>query len=509
MKRLLSLLFVLMFAVVLVACNGTKDTTDTTGTTGSTEPPTSSEPDEEPDDRTVITLAHWGIGTEAENNLWRRRVKRFNETNENIRIEIVTHEGDWNQWLQNKASAGELPDVFIVNSVPDAALAGWARNIYDLVSEDEEWNNIPKALRESITYAEDKVYAVPAAYHYLGYFANLTLIGETGSKAPFHTYDYTLEDFLDVVNRAKDVSGVTDGTGTIGLDASTELINWLPSVYDETGTIKHFVWNGEKFAYNSEAMIKMLEKAAEIFEQKLAFNAFSDAKIDDQPSERETLFGTNDFNQAFATGKMAFRWGATWDAAWYYENTKDSYIVDFIGLPGKRVVGVSDYFVISKATQHPEEAYEVAKYLTFGEQGIEDMFDIIEEAWEEEEVVLTVNGLPLNESEDILNKWFNYYPLPGFKNIYELEKQGKFTVLMEGNKYVPGFSQARWNYDTGIDATISRPDAEEGKTLSIGDLVWDAAQGKIDYSEYMTQELEDKINEALQKQLKQLLGLED
>lgn len=519
MKRILSFLLILVLAVVLVACDRTEDktTTATTEPAATSKPEESSEPvettePEEEDDRLVVRLAHWGLGTVEDNNLWRRRIARFNETNEEIRIEIVEYTANnWNEWLTALAGAKELPDVFLVNNVPDAALSGWARNIKDLV--DDEWEDIPVALRDSVTYGEgdnQKIYAVPAAYHYFGYYANITLIGESGSNAAFHTYNYTIDEFFDAVEKVKDVSNKQDGTGTIGLDAASELQNWLPSAYDETGKIQHYLWDGEKFAFTSPALSKAITKANELVNQKMVFSSFSDTPGEEGgPSERELVFGTNGFNDAFQTGRLAFRYGATWDATSYYNNMKGSYTFDFIGLPGKKVIGVSDYFVISKASENPKAAYEVAKYLSFGKKGILDMFDIIEKALSEEDVVLTVNGLPLNEDAEIMNEWFKYYPIDGFKNIYELAAKGEFTVLMEGNKFIPGYSVARWNYDTGIDATISRPDADEGKTLSIGDLIWDAYNGSININDYMDEDLAAKINKELEDALDQILALED
>ncbi|NLG82935.1 MAG: extracellular solute-binding protein [Bacilli bacterium] len=482
MRKLMFLLSLILLTTLVVACQNNSGTTTTT----KTEP-------------VVVKLAHWGIGTEQENNLWRRRVARFNETHDDIKIEIVMSEGGWDEWLTTKASAGELPDVFLVNSVPDAAIKGWAANIYDIVKNDAEWFDVPKALRDTVTYFENRVYGIPAGYHFFGYYANFTLFENANVTTDFSTYNFTVEEFFAAITQAKYIA--SNGTSTVGLDAAGEIVNWLPSALDETGKIKHFLWDGEKFDYMSTAMTQTIEKAVALMDSKEVFGAYSEAApAEGEPSEREVYFGTKGWNEAFANGRVGFRWGGSWDASYYANNISD-FDHDFVGLPGNRVVGVSDYFVISKTAKNKEAAYEVAKWLSFGYEGIAAAFDIIEK---EKEVVLTMPGLPINERTAVIEKWFESYPQPGFKTIFEKTKSGEFTLLMEGNKYVPGFDNARWHYDTGIDARISRPDQPEGKTLSIGDLVYDASNGKINWSDYMTQELANKINQKLTEAINQL-----
>ncbi len=135
--------------------------------------------------------------------------------------------------------------------------------------------------------------------------------------------------------------------------------------------------------------------------------------------------------------------------------------------------------------------------MTFGTDGLNEMFDIIENAvpdTENGEVSLGVSGLPISTVQSIIDLWFEDYPVYGVQEIFEAAAAGDVEVLVEGNKFVPGFITARFTYNTGIDATISRPNANPGSTLSIGDLLWDAQFGAIVYSDYMTQELQNLIN---------------
>ena len=152
MKKILLFLLAFLFVFTLVGCGGSDDE----GGKSKTK-------------KTVITYCNWNFGTEEDNNLTRRRVEAFNKQSDTIRIEIVMpmDGSSYDDFLATLAAAGELPDVFMVNSVPTAVINQWALDITDLANADEEWKDIPQALTESITYNEH-VYAVPAGQYYPG-----------------------------------------------------------------------------------------------------------------------------------------------------------------------------------------------------------------------------------------------------------------------------------------------------------------------------------------------------
>jgi len=494
MRKVITLLVLLMLAFV-VACNKTDTTTTTTTasqTTTTALQTTTTEPDP---DVTTVTIAHWGIGTEEENNLLRRRITMFNETHDTIQIAIVQHEGNWEEWLVTKAAAGEFPDVMTINNVSDYVLKDYIGDISSVI--DEEWDDIPSALRDAVTYGE-KIYAIPSAYHYMGYYANLDLLGDV-SNATFNDFTYTADEFFTAIEALKDIN-VSDGTGTIGISNANDIVNWYPSVLDTNEEIMHFVWNGSSFDYNGDPMKDTIAKAAALQTGKYAFGAYSaDKATPETPSERETIFANNWDGAVFRNNQMGFVYDASWSNSGFENDIDGLFDYDFVGVPDGKVIGVSDFFGVSKSAVDKEAAYIVAKYLTFGEQGITDAFDIITDAKTNEDKTLSMPGLPINETAAIITLWFNTIPQPGFKLAYEKAAAGDVQVLIEGNKYIPGFSIARFSYDTGIDALITRPNNSPGSTLSIGDFIYDASLGKINYSDYMNSQISGALNYELLK----------
>ncbi len=257
MKRFITLIVVMMFGLVLAACQDTKTTTTTTTTTAASTTTTQQTTTTTASNVTTVTFSSWGLGTVADNNLLRRQIAKFNEENTDIQIQIVEPSGDWNTWLTTKAAAGEFPDIVSVASVPDYVMNDWIGDISSVT--DDEWSDIPQALSDSITYG-DKIYAIPAAYHYMGYFANLDLLDEV-STATFNDFTYTADDFFSAIADLKDTT-VTDGSGTIGISGVNEMVNWYPSILDTTGTIQQYVWNGTNFDLNGTPIKDAIAKAA-------------------------------------------------------------------------------------------------------------------------------------------------------------------------------------------------------------------------------------------------------
>ncbi|QMS85067.1 extracellular solute-binding protein [Candidatus Xianfuyuplasma coldseepsis] len=463
--------------------------------------------------RTVITYAGWNVGTAEANNLTRRLIAEFNATNPMYEIEIVEYEGNYNEFLATRAAAGDFPDVVLSGNVPDFIVAGYAGDITSVAEADDEWTDIPQNLRDAVTY-NGKVFAIPSSTNYLGMFANLDLIDDANITTDFTTLDYTYDEWIAAIEAATDTTR-TDGTSTAGITIPTSIVNWLPAVLDQEAEtplgIGHFVYNGEEFLLNSQVMKDALAEAASIVSNQWSVSAYSTAPtgpLEDQPSEREQLFGSNWDGFAFRNGLAAFNWDGTW-ATSLQDNADDAgFDLQFVGLPGGNVVGVQDFMTISKTTDNLEGAFEVAKWLSFGADGINARFDIVENTvpdTENGESALSIAGLPVNSTQAIVDKWFENYPVAGVQEWFEAAATGEVTVLNEGNKFVPGFLWARFWYDTGIDATISRPDNDPGSTLSIGDLIWDSQLGRIVYSDYMTPELEAAINYEFAKAYNALL----
>ena len=458
--------------------------------------------------KTVITYCNWNFGTEEDNNLTRRMVEAFNKQSDTYRIEIVSPVSgvSYDEFLTTLASGGDLPDVFMVNSVPTTVINQWAYDLTDLAKADPEWNDIPEALRESITY-NGHVYAIPSGQYYMGLFANLDLIddylkGGQSAEEVFYPGNFTTQKWIEVVKSMRKIN-VKDGSGVIGMNAVGDMINWLPGVLDKTGKVQHFIWDGHKFDFSNEALFDAFDIIADLGDAnaQYVFEAIPEflGEGDDQQENRSLIFGPGGAGDVFTNGQMGFIQEGSWAGA--YENT--SFNCMFTSYPDGKVVVASDYFCINKSTKNPEAAYEVAKFLTFGSTGARAMFDILDN---NKDANLSLTCIPLNTQPDISSKWFSYIKMNGLQAVFEEVNKGNVTAIVEGNKYVPGFLKARYNFETGISIPGVRSDA----MLKIGDFIWETCNGNIsinDFKTYINQSLIDQINKLVEDDFK-AMGLE-
>ena len=457
MKKLFALLIVFICSLTLVACG------DKEGEQGGQQLKPGA---------TVITYCSWNIGTEEEMNIFRRQVYKFNEERDDVQIKLIEHEGDYDTFLSTMASARQLPDVFMVNSVPKAVINYLAKDITALAAADEEWQTVDKALVESVTY-NDRLYGIPCGQYYMGFFANMTLLKkavEDGQdpKKLFAAGAYNTDQFITAVQNLRNIN-VTDGTGTIGVNNTGDMINWLPSTLDKTGTIKHFVWNPEKLEFDltSDVMYDSIRIINRLSDKTAAYTF-------ENVENKEEVFGPGNDVTIFNNGQMGFIQSGTWEK---FQDAR-GLDVEFIGYPGGNVVSASDYMCISRATKNPELAFEVAKYLSYGVKGTMDKFEIVDAA---DDDAIAITGLPVVNNEEIAEKWFEYITLDGVKEVYEKISKGELTLIVEGNKSIPGFLDARFKATTGL----SYENADGGAVLDMTQFIWHVCSGTISIDTYI------------------------
>ena len=486
-RRIFLLLLVLLGSLTLVACGGNKDNNKVR--------------------KTVISYCGWDLGSDAAPSIKRKMIEKFNNTHPTIYIEMIEPQGNYDEFINTLAYAGNLPDVFLVNSVANTVAANYAMDITLFAEADDEWENVNVALRESCTYY-DSIYAIPSAQNYLGLFANYTLINDEANISKdaedmFAAGEYTYEQLISTIKAVNKVDA-QDGSGFVGYGNTGSMISWLPSVLDSQLAnpqgVMHYIWDGEKLDMNGETMIKALEIINDLGNPNADYTYQALAPAEGEDDMRETIFGVAGEQAVFQAGRMAF-----FEAASYYTFDEKNMDFDweFVALPNGKVIAALDYLCISKATVRPDEAFEVAKFMTYGADGINTRYEVVDENEE-----LSLSGLPINTDMEVSGKWFDYVGLPGVKEVYEKVSEGKITVIVEPNKTTPGYLQARFHQKTGVVIEGLRGDAE----YAIGDFVWDVALGSVTVSQYraaMTDELEALINKNITDAYKAIKAIVD
>lgn len=448
--------------------------------------------------KTTITYMGWDLGTESEPTLKRRMIEEFNKKSETIIIDAQPTQDPIEDFYNTLAAGNALPDVFMVVSVPTAITREWALDLTPYIAQDTEWKDVEKSLIDPVTY-NGHTFALPAAQYYKGFFANYELIDDCDkqlsddAEVVFAPGAFTKEQFFNTIKNVKDIN--EDGASVVGINAAGDMINWMPSVLDTEGKYEEFVWDGSQFDFRGQIMIDALTEIQTIgkIASGYTFNSHADFTGTAEEDPRIAKFGTSDEAAAFLNGQIAFRQGQTSD-----DVSKINFDYSFVGYPNNRVISVSDYMCVSKDSKHKQEAYEVAKFLSYGAEGVQARYDICAA-----DSNMKLTGIPVNTNPEVTAKWFDSITMKGVKEVYESVCAGETKVMVEGLKTVAGFQAARYTAKTGI----SIPGVRGGNELTIGDFIWDVCEGSITIGQYetnMTKDIADKLNETVNTALAEI-----
>ena len=426
-----------------------------------TEEP-AAEPAEETEamgDTMTLRYANWNLGTEEENNIQRQMVQAYMDAHPNVTIEFVdmSAEGGWDAVLTSYAAKGELPDVFMANNVPLYVANGWLADLTDLTAADADWENVPQALKDGVTY-NGQVLGLPAAQFVMGYFVNKDIYEEANLDAP--EYGFTVEEFEDAVTSLNNIQ-----QGVLGLDEMEFVMGWYANSQDSN--LKWFSFDGEHMNYNSAAFKDAVATAGEM--KQYTWQGLSEEQL-------ANFVSTGPW-ELFLNEEVGMRWDASWAVPGYVENAAFEW--DFIGVPGGNQALVSDIMVVSQTAADVEAAYDFARWMTFST-----------EAYAKEAELAAAMGsapkMPVSVDDASLELYTQFVDKPGILAALDNLDNSMIESLA---KIVPGYINARWEGKPGIDI---------GEDLDVN--MWFmfnfANDGRYKYEDYSAQ-LEEFANQIL------------
>ena len=385
----------------------------------------------------TLTYRSWDLGTEAQNNEERRLVKAFEEK-ENVTINIVENPGSGNAyWDGIKASIFtkvEVADVMMLPNLDWPLASQYLKNIKEFTDADPDFAKIPSSIRDACTVGNG-IYAIPARMNLQGYFVN-TIVVERDLNIDTERLSCRSEyaKVEEIVNAAASVPGV------VGLDSAAHFIDTMASVLDTTGEMGYFTWDGQNYHLDSDAFILGVQKG----------RAFFDAgkTLDSYDEDQRTALGldpeVDPKVDAWNKGKLALRYGFTYEIPNMLDSNTLGNSYKFIGNPGGKITIVGDYYGIYRDTEEPELAYKFAKWMSFGMDGFKKRMELYEPLG-------SVNSLPLIDDEALIDEYFDKFgassEMSGLEEAYSYIKT---KSMVEGVKVVPGYLFARQNKKTGI-----------------------------------------------------------
>lgn len=450
-KTIVGISSLILGSLVLAAC-GNNGTPEDNGSEGET-----------PSEGSVtLTYANWNLGTEGEVGIERMMIEAFNESQDAIEVvidEMVTTD-DWDGSLSTAASAGDLPDVFMMNNIPTNFSNDWLHDLSDIASADEEFEMIPEAVRTAAEI-DGQTVAIPFATHLMGYYVNNDILNDLNLSLA--EYGMSMDDFLDAVRSSTNID-----QDVVGLENAAQIADWYPGATNED--LGWFTYNDEEgtYALDSPEMAEGVNIARDI-----ATNGYTYVNMSEEDQER---MSGGDAGAAFRNGQITFSWNGTWMNPSF--TTETDFQWDFIGVPGGNNVIVNDFIGVAQSTEHPEAAYEFAKFMSFGKEGFMQRIELVDEN------DFGFNTLPISTDQEILDAYWELVDVPGIRAAYD-ELDG---AMVEGFKVVPGFGNSRFGATTGVSIG-------EEENASIGYIIDQSVAGSVNFQDYASQ-LQDLAQQA-------------
>ncbi len=378
MKKLLALLLVALFAFGLAAC-GNDDPT-VVPTEEPTVVPTN------PVQTIELTYADWG-NPEFNQRMIDAFMLKYPHIRVTLRQDIPGSGAEFTGNLVTAAQAGLLPDVFATDNVPTVINAGLTLDVASLWDADPDTDLVYDNIALTGVY-NNKRFAVPSFQFLKGIMINLDIFAEANLNTVAGQYridndgypvkDWTHEEFVNIAKAIKNFDLANQENLVIGMDTwygSPDFQQVWPMMND--ADVQYDTWDGTEFHYTSADWVYAME-------QKVALHQLTDGTT--------TRFTEEDLNAEenaplrtymIQTGYAAMDIEGSWQFGIINFAKEESNInLGFWPYPsgseGLFPPTILDYQCVSSQTEYPEEAYLLAKWMTFGQEGWEARLDLLE-----------------------------------------------------------------------------------------------------------------------------------
>lgn len=348
-------------ALFMAGCggNGSNDDTDTSGATGGGGSDDTSEVAEMPemtDEDITLSFAAW-----MNLDLQRFMVDKFMEKYPNITVNIVELEQDtWNDGLTNLANAGNLPDAYwYLGNVDVPIVNGWLGDMTEYWEADPETANVLDTMQDTGYFDGERKMAAASNYYPYTVFLDENLFDSLNVEMP--SADWKYSEMIDLMKKM-----TVPEQGIYGYNDFTLIETMAPIVQQDA--IGEFGWDGESFDMTSEW--------ADAIEQQAKFVRTGVHAPFFDTDEAEAAFGDR-LLWAAETGKIAMQLDAWWTKNLFATDEFVDKGISWVPYPvpqgdnasTNRKPAFIDFGSISSATEHPREAYELLKFMGWGNEG--------------------------------------------------------------------------------------------------------------------------------------------
>lgn len=315
-KSLLALLLALVITLGLLAgCGGGTDPTD-----NNDKPPVSNNDNTDPADPDIyemsgsVTIAY----PEGEIAEIQPVLEAFRAQYPNIEVVEEPFPGStggaFNEYLTQKAAAGEMPDLMWLdwNDFAPQVASGYVMPLDEFINADAEAEYVPSGMTDPYVYG-GKLYALPCQMNAMGITVNLDMLEELNIEKP--DYDWTMDEFIEICRKA--ITADTCAAATL------EDLDQVYSAQAEGYFYPAYDYVNQKFDFTNmwvPAMNRLAELRAipgmEAWSMRFPKNEDGSTSNDSAYVAKFGEAGKDDGHYTFKNGMALLCTNATWNDNW-------------------------------------------------------------------------------------------------------------------------------------------------------------------------------------------------
>jgi len=439
MRKTLAIALLLMFGFAFVGCG--IDSTDVTTaatteeqttqniTTQTTTGDTTTEdvcvvdpfaPECLTDDNIVLSYADWG-----DQELNQALIDSFMDKYPNITVELrqdITGSGaEFTGNLINAQAAGILPDVFAIDNVPTGIANGMLLDVAEFWDMDPDTDLVYPNIASTAVYNDLRL-AIPSFQFIKGIYINITLFDTYNIDLP--EKDWTYDEFIALAIEIRQ-AGINDHVYGIDPwygDLDFEAI--FPT--QDNASVGYQTWDGTAFHFNSAAWIDAYNTKLDLWDQGVVA-----AYTEEEMAELGDIW-------PWYEGLVGMKIDGSWNM-WMVDQMYDEKNIEVGFWPypggdaGQFPPTILDYQCVSSQTDHPLEAYALAKWMTYGREGWLTRLALMDERGD-----MYLDRYPIADYPEVwaeANSYINY--IEGLRESVDLFEFSKPDV----DKWLPGYKQ--------------------------------------------------------------------
>lgn len=352
-------------------------------------------------DEITLTYACWGLGEKGETEARDKQLAAFVDAYPNIKVEFVEltqGEPDWSNGLVSLAANNQLPDVFWVYSVTNAVANEWALDVTEYYENDPDAKEVYPGMVEA-SRLNGKLYSMPTVMFPYMVFLNKSVFEKYNEPLP--SYDWTIDEFKEIAERITHPDEFYFGT------SNPNYTDYFMCQYNKGQSMRG--WDGSAYHFD-QTWVDALN---------LKYDWIDNDTVEWESAEDKQKWLGDEAAWPPGHGRSAMHFDWSWTVSFFEDTVSAETGMEFLYYPQPagptgQQMAIVDYGVISAATEHPREAWELQKWTSWGKEACMNRYEAYKEAGLE-----AVSRMPVISNTEVWDVLKGFTDREDFHAVYD------------------------------------------------------------------------------------------